>query len=57
MLFGTYDGFIMFNPDSIKDDPVPPQVVISNVSLFNEPDKKLKFDGFISDIKELEPFI
>ena len=53
MLFGTYDGFIMFNPDIIKDDPVPPQVVISNVSLFNEPDKKLKFDGFISELKEL----
>ncbi len=54
MLFGTYDGFIMFNPDSIKDDPVPPQVVISNVSLFNEPDKKLKFDGFIPDLDELD---
>jgi len=24
MLFGTSDGFIMFHPDSIKDDPVPP---------------------------------
>ena len=44
----------MFNPDSIKDDPVPPQVVISNVSLFNEPDKKLKFDGFIPDLDELD---
>jgi len=54
MLFGTSDGFIMFNPDSIKDDPTPPQVVISNVSLFNEPGKKLKFDGFISDLKELD---
>ena len=53
MLFGTHDGFIIFHPDSIKDDPVPPQVVISNVSLFNEPDKKLKFDGFISELKEL----
>ena len=53
MLFGTYDGFIMFNPDSIKDDPVPPQVVISNVSLFNRPGEKLEFDGFISEMKEL----
>ena len=53
MLFGTYDGFIMFNPNSIKDDPFPPQVVISNVSLFNEPDKKLKIGGFISELKEL----
>ena len=53
MLFGTYNGFIIFHPDSIKDDPVPPQVVISNVSLFNKPDKKLEYDGFISELKEL----
>jgi signal transduction histidine kinase/ligand-binding sensor domain-containing protein/DNA-binding response OmpR family regulator len=54
MLFGTYDGFIMFHPDSIKDDPIPPQVVISNVSLFNRPGEKLKFDGFISELDELD---
>jgi signal transduction histidine kinase/ligand-binding sensor domain-containing protein/CheY-like chemotaxis protein len=53
MLFGSSDGFIMFHPDSIKDDPVPPQVVISNVSLFNRPGEKLKIDGFISEKKEL----
>ena len=40
-LFGTSDGFIMFHPDSIKDDPIPPQVVISKVSLFNRPEEKL----------------
>jgi len=54
MLFGTWDGFIMFNPDSIKDDPVPPQIVISGVSLFNRPGEKLKIDGFISEMKELK---
>ena len=54
ILFGTSDGFIMFHPDSIKDNPVPPQVVISNVSLFNRPKEKLKFDGFISDLKEVK---
>ncbi len=54
MLFGTDDGFIIFNPDSIKDDPTPPQIVISNVSLFNKPRRKLKFDGFISELKELD---
>jgi signal transduction histidine kinase/DNA-binding response OmpR family regulator len=53
MLFGPYDGFIIFHPDSVKDDPVPPQVIISNVSLFNRPDDKLEYDGFISDLKEL----
>jgi signal transduction histidine kinase/ligand-binding sensor domain-containing protein/CheY-like chemotaxis protein len=54
MLLGTYDGFIMFHPDSIEDDPVPPQVVINNVSLFNRPGEKLTFDGFISELKELD---
>lgn len=54
MLFGTGDGFIIFHPDSIKDDPVPPKVVISNVSLFNRPGEKLKFDGFISELDELD---
>jgi len=54
MLFGTEDGFIMFNPDSIKDDPVPPQVVISKVSLFSRPGEKLEFDGFISELDELD---
>jgi len=54
IIFGTYDGFIMFHPDSIKDDPVPPQVVISNISLFNRPEEKLTFDGFISELDELE---
>jgi len=53
MLFGSWEGFIMFHPDSIKDDSVPPQIVISNVSLFNRPSEKLKTDGFISEIKEL----
>ncbi|MBK9097909.1 MAG: response regulator [bacterium] len=53
MLFGTADGFILFHPDNIKDDPVPPQVVISNVSLFNRPDEKLEYDGLITNVKEL----
>jgi signal transduction histidine kinase/ligand-binding sensor domain-containing protein/DNA-binding response OmpR family regulator len=54
MLFGTWDGFTIFHPDNIKDDPYPPQVVISNVSLFNRPGEKLTFDGFISELDELE---
>ena len=54
ILFGTSDGFIMFHPNSIKDDPTPPQVVISNVSLFNRPGEKLEFDGFISELDEIE---
>ena len=53
MLFGTYDGFIMFHPDGIKDDPIPPQVVIGNVSLFNRPGEKLEYESFISELREL----
>lgn len=53
MLFGTYDGFIIFHPDSIKDNPIPPQIVISNVSFFNRPGEELKYNGLISEIKEL----
>ncbi len=53
MLFGTYDGFIIFHPDSIKDDPVPPQVIITDVSLFNRTGEELEYEGFISDLKKL----
>jgi hypothetical protein len=51
---GGFEGFISFYPDSIKDDPVPPKVVLSNISLFNKPDETLEYDGFISEIKEIE---
>jgi signal transduction histidine kinase/ligand-binding sensor domain-containing protein/DNA-binding response OmpR family regulator len=54
MLLGSRDGFTIFHPDSIKDDPFPPQLVISKVSLFNRPGEKLTFDGFISELDELE---
>jgi signal transduction histidine kinase/ligand-binding sensor domain-containing protein/DNA-binding response OmpR family regulator len=53
MYFNTRNGLVVFHPDSIRDDPVPPQVVISNVSLFNRPDEKLNYDGFISELKEI----
>ncbi|MGB5892936.1 MAG: two-component regulator propeller domain-containing protein, partial [Ignavibacteriaceae bacterium] len=54
MVFGTSEGFMIFHPDSIKDDPTPPKVVISNVSLFNRPGEILTFDGFISEMDEVE---
>ena len=40
MYFNTIEGEIVFHPDSIKDDPTPPQVVLSRISLFNRPDEK-----------------
>lgn len=48
-----YNGLVYFHPDSIKDDPTPPQVVISNLSLFNREDETFTYDGFISEIKEI----
>ncbi len=37
LYFGGMNGYTTFYPDSIKDDPFPPKVLISEVSIFNEP--------------------
>jgi signal transduction histidine kinase/ligand-binding sensor domain-containing protein/DNA-binding response OmpR family regulator len=54
VFFGSSEGFYCFYPDSIKDDPTPPKVVISNISLFNKPDETLSYDGFISEIEKIK---
>ena len=36
IFFGGVNGFNVFNPDSIKINQIPPQVEITNFSLFNE---------------------
>ena len=36
MYFGDEHGFIRFHPDSIKDNPFPPQLVVTNLQIFNE---------------------
>jgi signal transduction histidine kinase/ligand-binding sensor domain-containing protein/DNA-binding response OmpR family regulator len=53
MYFNTRSGLVIFHPDSIIDDPATPQVVISGVTLFNRPGEKLNYDGFISELKEI----
>ena len=53
MYFNTRKGLIVFHPDSIKNDPVPPHVVLSGISLFNRPGEKLNVEGFISELKEI----
>ena len=53
LFFGTDAGLVYFHPDSIVIDSIPPQVVIQNISLFNRPDEKLDYEGFISEIKEI----
>ena len=51
MFFGTGNGLVVFHPDRIKDDPIPPKVVISDISLFNRPGEKLDFSGIVSLLK------
>ncbi|MFO7524602.1 MAG: two-component regulator propeller domain-containing protein, partial [Ignavibacteriaceae bacterium] len=53
MYFSTGAGLIYFHPDSIKDDPIPPKVVLNEVSLFNRPGEKLNFNNSISELKEI----
>ncbi|MBN2011831.1 response regulator [candidate division KSB1 bacterium] len=36
MMFGGINGFNIFHPDSIHDNPYPPKVVITRFKLFNE---------------------
>jgi len=53
IILGGNKGVTVFHPDSIKDDPVAPQVVVSSVSLFNRPNEKLAFDGYVPELKEI----
>lgn len=53
LFFGTDAGLVYFHPDSIVVDSIPPQVVIQNISLFNRPDEKIEYEGFISEIDEV----
>jgi signal transduction histidine kinase/ligand-binding sensor domain-containing protein/DNA-binding response OmpR family regulator len=53
MYLGSGEGVFVFHPDSIKDDPIPPQVVLSRISLFNRPNEKLSYEGFISELKKI----
>ena len=36
MLFGGINGYNVFNPDDIRDDPIPPKIRISNFQVFNK---------------------
>ena len=53
IILGGRKGPTVFHPDSIKDDPVPPQVVITNVSIFNRPEERLAVHEYIPELKEL----
>ena len=53
MFFGGEFGFDFFHPDEVNDDPIPPKVIISNISFFNRPGEKIKFDGFVSELNKI----
>jgi signal transduction histidine kinase/ligand-binding sensor domain-containing protein/DNA-binding response OmpR family regulator len=48
MYFGGFNGIIRFHPDSIKDNPHIPPVVITSFQIFN---KEAKLDSTISEKK------
>jgi signal transduction histidine kinase/ligand-binding sensor domain-containing protein/DNA-binding response OmpR family regulator len=54
MLVGSSDGLTIFHPDSVRDDPVPPLVVISNITLFNQNNEKLIFEKYVAELEELK---
>ena len=53
MFFGGRSGFDTFHPDSVKDNLIPPQVVLTNLTLFNRPEETLVLNGHISEIEEV----
>ena len=46
-------GVVIFHPDSIREDNIKAEVLITNIASFNHPDEKLDYNGFISEIKEI----
>ncbi len=53
MYFGVTGGVLVFSPEEMKDDSIPPGVVLSRVSLINKPEEKLNYDGPVSESGEL----
>jgi signal transduction histidine kinase/ligand-binding sensor domain-containing protein/DNA-binding response OmpR family regulator len=53
LIFGSGEGLIIFHPDSIKDNPFLPQVSITNISLMDDQEEEIEYEGYISDVKEI----
>ncbi len=53
MYINSRVGLVILNPASIQDDPVPPQTVLSNLSLVNRPGDNLNYEGSIPETKEI----
>ncbi|MBN1184287.1 MAG: response regulator [Bacteroidales bacterium] len=37
MYFGSMKGLNMFHPDSIKDNTIPPRIILTNLKVYNQP--------------------
>ncbi|MCB0261467.1 MAG: hypothetical protein KDE62_17325, partial [Calditrichaeota bacterium] len=53
MYFGGNNGLLVFHPDSVQNDPIPPQVQLTRLSLFNRPTESLLYSGQISELKRI----
>ncbi len=36
LFFGTFNGFVSINPDSLRSNPFPPKVHISDITIYND---------------------
>jgi len=49
MYFGSVNGLVVFHPDSISRDPTPPELVITDLKIFN---KSIYADGIDNVLKQ-----
>ncbi len=55
MYFGGINGLNAFHPDSIKDEPYLPPIVLTGLEIFNKPVNVLKeFDNFVLPVSVTE---
>ena len=51
MYFGAENGFVVFDPKQIVDNPHVPPVVLTSIRLFDRP---MKLDGAVSELRQIE---
>ncbi|MBN2487349.1 MAG: hypothetical protein JXB34_15345 [Bacteroidales bacterium] len=57
LLFGGTNGFNIFHPDSVKDNPYPPNIIFTDFKIFNKPvpiGKKSVLKKHISETKSIK---
>ena len=53
IVLGGGNWVTAFYPDSIRNDLIPPQVLITNVSLFNRPKESLTLNGYVPEMSDI----